>query len=457
MTKLLDHTVMVIVPVYNIGGALQRNGTVRASQNGPELYGFRGNGQYLDLNRDFIKCDSKNALSISALITKWDPDILIDNHVSDGADYSYIMTMLVGQPDKLGHGQEEYLRKTMLPDLYGRMERRGFTVPPYVNVWRTTPDKGLPGFMDTPRYSSGYGALFQTFSFVPESHMLKPYDQRVKATYAFMLSMLEFQENNYKNIREKRLDARRDIQEAGRLPIAWEFDRSKADTFNFKGFDYEYIKSEVSGLPRLKYYRDRPVIWKVPFWDHARPTLYVDIPEAYVIPQAYWRVIERLDANGVEYRILRQDTTIHGLMYRIVSTDNPGQPYEGHFGHTNTLVEKIEVSKDFLRGDIIVPTRQRARRYLVETLEPQGNDSFFSWNFFDAILDRKEGFSDYVFEDVAAKMLKDDPELRAVLDKAIEKDPKLKENGLGQLYFVYLHSKYAEPWTHIYPVMKIMK
>jgi hypothetical protein len=58
-----------------------------------------------------------------------------------------------------------------------------------------------------------------------------------------------------------------------------------------------------------------------------------------------------------------------------------------------------------LRGDIIVPTQQRAKRYLIETLEPQGSDSFFNWNFFDAILDRKEGFSDYVFEDVAAEML----------------------------------------------------
>jgi hypothetical protein len=124
MNKLLDHTVIVIIPVYNISGALARNGTVKSKRS--EMYGFQGNGQYLDLNRDFIKCDSKNALSITALFTKWDPDILIDNHVSNGADYSYVMTMLVGQPDKLGHGQQEFLRKTMLPDLYGRMEKRGF-------------------------------------------------------------------------------------------------------------------------------------------------------------------------------------------------------------------------------------------------------------------------------------------------------------------------------------------
>jgi len=457
MNKLLDHTVIVIIPVYNISGALARNGTVRPSQNGPEMYGFRGNGQYLDLNRDFIKCDSKNALSITALFTKWDPDILIDNHVSNGADYSYVMTMLVGQPDKLGHGQQEFLRKTMLPDLYGRMEKRGFPVPPYVNVWRSTPDKGLPGFMDTPRYSSGYGALFQTFSFVPESHMLKPYDQRVKATYAFMLSMLEFQEKNYDTIKASRNEALKDVQEATNMPVQWAFDKNKADTFMFKGYDYEYIESEVSGLKRLRYRRDKSVTWKVPFWDYAFPSQSVDVPQAYVIPQAYSRIIERLDANGVKYRTLRQDTTISGSMYRIVDTKNPKEPYEGHFGHSNTLVQTVERTKYYLRGDIIVPTQQRAKRYLIETLEPQGSDSFFNWNFFDAILDRKEGFSDYVFEDVAAEMLRAKPELRKALDKAIEEDPTMKDSAYRQLNFIYLNSEYAEPWSGIYPVMRIMK
>ena len=57
---LLDHVVLAIVPIYNIGGALNRNSHSRTNQEGPTEYGFRGNAKNYDLNRDFIKMDSKN-------------------------------------------------------------------------------------------------------------------------------------------------------------------------------------------------------------------------------------------------------------------------------------------------------------------------------------------------------------------------------------------------------------
>ena len=452
---LLERLVLVIIPVYNIDGALVRNSSLRASQNGPAEYGFRGNGQNLDLNRDFIKCDTKNAMSFSELYTKWDPEIFIDNHVSNGADYTYTMTMLASHPDKLGYGQAAFLRTQMLPDLYKRMDIKSFPMCPYVNVWGTTPDKGLPGFIDSPRYASGYGSLFQSFCFVPETHMLKPYDQRVKATYAFMMSMIEYNAENYVSIKIERAKAIRDMKVAQKMPVAWEMDKTKNDTFNFKGYDYAYVNSEVSGLPRLKYFRDKPVTWKVPYYGYANATTMVDVPTSYILPQAYYKVVERMKMNGVKMVKIGQDTVIKGQAYKIIKTESIKNPYESHFGHYNTQVEPIEVTKQFLKGDYIIPTDQRAKRYIVETLEPQATDSYFNWNFFDGILNRKEGFSDYVFEDEAAELLKKDPPLRTALDKAIEADPALKTNAFGQLNFIYERSKYGEPWANVYPVVKV--
>ena len=452
---LLERLVLVIIPVYNIDGALVRNSSLRASQNGPAEYGFRGNGQNLDLNRDFIKCDTKNAMSFSELYTKWDPEIFIDNHVSNGADYTYTMTMLASHPDKLGYGQAAFLRTQMLPDLYKRMDIKSFPMCPYVNVWGTTPDKGLPGFIDSPRYASGYGSLFQSFCFVPETHMLKLYDQRVKATYAFMMSMIEYNAENYVSIKIERAKAIRDMKVAQKMPVAWEMDKIKNDTFNFKGYDYAYVNSEVSGLPRLKYFRDKPVTWKVPYYGYANATTMVDVPTSYILPQAYYKVVERMKMNGVKMVKIGQDTVIKGQAYKIIKTESIKNPYESHFGHYNTQVEPIEVTKQFLKGDYIIPTDQRAKRYIVETLEPQATDSYFNWNFFDGILNRKEGFSDYVFEDEAAELLKKDPPLRTALDKAIEADPALKTNAFGQLNFIYERSKYGEPWANVYPVVKV--
>ena len=59
--KLPDNIVLAIIPVYNIGGALNRSKNYRVDQNGPEEFGFRGNARNYDLNRDFIKNDSRNA------------------------------------------------------------------------------------------------------------------------------------------------------------------------------------------------------------------------------------------------------------------------------------------------------------------------------------------------------------------------------------------------------------
>jgi len=84
--KLPSNVVLAIIPVYNIGGCLNRSANYRIDQNGPAEKGFRGNSQNLDLNRDFIKCDSKDARAFAEIFHVTDPDVFIDNHVSDGAD-----------------------------------------------------------------------------------------------------------------------------------------------------------------------------------------------------------------------------------------------------------------------------------------------------------------------------------------------------------------------------------
>ena len=173
---------MAIIPVYNIGGCLNRSANYRVDQNGPEEFGFRGNSQNLDLNRDFIKCDSRDARAFTEIFHLTDPDVFVDNHVSNGADYQHVMTLLTTQNSKLGGTMGEYISKEFEPALYSLMKTKGFDLIPYVNSFGDTPENGWPEYWDSPRYASGYAALWHTFSFVPESHMLKPYDQRVKAT-----------------------------------------------------------------------------------------------------------------------------------------------------------------------------------------------------------------------------------------------------------------------------------
>ncbi|ULT24781.1 hypothetical protein KUH03_38790 [Sphingobacterium sp. E70] len=92
----------------------------------------------------------------------------------------------------------------------------------------------------------------------------------------------------------------------------------------------------------------------------------------------------------------------------------------------------------------------------METLEPEAIDSYFNWNFFDAILGQKEYYSAYVFEDTAAKLLKEDKDLKSAFDKEKASNPKFAADGKAQLDWVYKHSNYYEKSHLLYPIFRIM-
>jgi hypothetical protein len=184
------NTVLVAIPIYNIGGSLNRNTGTRANQNGPEEYGFRGNARNFDLNRDFIKSDTKNARAFAQIYHLVQPDVFIDNHVSNGADYQYTLTHLFTQHNKLGGELGNYLHTVMHPKLDRKLTEKDWDITPYVNVFNSTPEKGFSQFMDSPRYSTGYTTLFNTLGMMLETHMLKPYKLRVEGTYEKTLENL---------------------------------------------------------------------------------------------------------------------------------------------------------------------------------------------------------------------------------------------------------------------------
>jgi hypothetical protein len=452
---VLEKIVVVVIPFYNIGGGLNRGCCSRANQDGPQEYGFRGNAKNLDLNRDFIKNDSKNAQTFARIFNHWQPDVFIDNHTSNGADYTYTMTMLATQPDKLGPVLGPYLRNEMLPRLYAGMAARNQEMCPYVNVWGSTPETGIPGFFDSPRYGSGYGALHNCLSFVPETHMLKPFPQRVQATYDFMEVMLKTLSEDAEKIGQLRQAAIAQAMAQPTIPLDWKLEKTEADSIIFKGYAAKYKPSEVTGLDRLWYDRSEPWVKKIPYWNTFVPKVEVEKPLAYIIPQAYSEVVERLKSNGVLMSRLSEDVEPEVEMYRILKFETRNA-YEGHYLHYNVEVEKSVQPWRFHKGDYVVFTAQPAVRFVVETLEPQGVDSYFAWNFFDGILGQKEGFSDYVFEDIAAAFLKENPNVREELEARRQADPEFAKSKWAQLGFVYERTPYFEPTWNLYPVGRLV-
>ena len=447
--------VICIIAVYNIDGCLNR-GLSRINQNGPRAYGFRGNYRNLDLNRDFIKCDSRNALAFEQILNTWKPEIFLDNHTSDGADYQYVMTLIETQKDKQNPILAEYTSKILSPELYRRMKASGYEMTPYVESEDASPDSGIVSFLETPRFATGYTAQHNIISYITETHMLKAFDKRVYATYDFMQALIDINQRDAKLIGNLKHEADEQVTQQKTFALNWDLDREHYDTLVFKGYVAGHKTSEVSGLPRLYYDRSKPYTKTIRYFDNYKATAFADKPLAYIIPQAWGKIIDLYKLNKVAMHRLTHDTTLTTQMYYIGDYKTPQRPFEGHYLHSNVKLNPVNMPVKFYEGDYVVYTDQPLNRYIVETLEPQGVDSFFAWNFFDSVLGEKEYFSNYVFEDVAANLLKNDPDLKKKLDDAKAADPKMAGNAAAQLNFVYRNSPYFEKTYLRYPIGRLL-
>lgn len=453
--KVPKNTIVVAIPVYNIDGMLNRNSFSRANQNGPEAYGFRGNGRNYDLNRDFIKSDTRNSRSFQELFHKVNPDIFLDNHVSNGADYQYTFTCIATQHERLGEKLGNFFKNEMYPEMVNDMQKKKIDVIPYVNIHGAKPDLGYEQFTDTPRYATGYTTLFNTLGFVPETHMLKPYKDRVKTTYEFMVTAINYTDTNWEKIKQVRKANLEDFKSGKQYPLSWVIDSTKVSYMDFKGYEGGYKPSDISGKDRLFYDRNKPFTKKIPFYGNYKPTKFVTIPKYYVVPQSQWQIIELLKLNNIEMTQISQNETFEVEIYKIDTYQTGKNAYEGHYGHYNTTVTKNVEKIEFRAGDYKISTNQFGVKYILETLEPEAVDSYFNWNFFDTILQQKEGYSSYVFEDVAKQILDENPTLKQEFETKKQTDKAFAENGGDQLYWVYKHSKYFEKEFMRYPVYRV--
>lgn len=451
--QLPDNLVLCIIPVYNIAGMLNR-GTSRVNQNGPEAYGFRGSRQHYDLNRDFIKGDSRNSQLFQHVFATWDPDIFLDTHTSNGADYQYVMTLIETHRDKLDRKLADLMQKEFTAPLYERMKADGFPMIPYVNTKGATPESGLVSFLESPRYSTGFAALHHTIGYMPETHMWKPYGKRVASTYALISHLFDLTQDRA----EELISVRQQVKEAVRnqidFPISWRLDTATVEHIEFKGYHSALKPSAVSGEDRLFYDRNKPFVKTIPYYGRYLPDVIISRPKAYLVPQAYDRVVKLLKINGVQMQPLQRDTVLKVEMYRIISFNTSKDVYEGHFPHQDVQIKSETKSHPFYAGDWIIKTDQPAVRYIIETLEPQAMDSFFKWNFFDGILSQKEYFSPYIFEDEASRMLKLDEGLKERFEEAKQRDKDLAGNGRAQLEWIYRNSKYYEENHLLYPIAR---
>lgn len=452
--KTTNLPVIAFIPAYNVDGMMVRTSTSRANQNGPEEYGFRGNAQNLDLNRDFIKMDSENAFTFAKIYHALDPDIFVDTHVSNGADYQYSLTLISSLKERLPEALRTLTYDHALPDLCQSLRKNYKTdLFPYVTLKGETPDTGLEAFNDLPRYAMGYASLFHALSFTVETHMLKPFPQRVEVTRQFIYELIKWASLNQELVETMRKKAFNQSQEKPYFDFNFQL-TDKEDSILFKGFEHSFPMSEVTGKPRLFYDRSKPYTRYIPHFNTYKYEDSVLVPRYYIVGRQCKDVIDRLHANGVRYSVFQKDTMMKAWITRVISFKSSGNPYEGHYLHNNVETVVEEQLVHLKKGDILIETAQQPV-FLHAVLQPKAEDSYFAWNFFDSYVQQKEYFSAYVFEDRAAELLLENPVLKLKFEERLRTDEKFRNSTWEQLYFIYRNSPNFEPSWHRLPVYQL--
>ena len=459
---LLNNVVLLFIPIYNTDGHERSSPYNRINQNGPKDMGWRTTSTYQNLNRDYMKADTPETRAWLKLWNEWQPDLFIDCHVTDGADYrcniTYHHEHHAGVDDAIVAWEREAFGGEVAP----ATEAAGNVISWYLEfIDNRDLTLGTRDFNGSPRFSTGYVPIRNRPGILIETHMLKDYRSRVIGTYDFLRAALEEANRDPERLRqlgreadERTLAMIGDSYDPARLfPLDFEL-TDEQKPFALRAFTYETDESEISGDLRVVYGRE-PLDLTVPMYDTFRVTRAVAPPRAYIVPVEWSEVIEVLKAHGLELHPLFEAKEIEVESYRFDNVVWPAGPFEGR--HMPRFeVEQIVHTRVFHEGSVVVPLAQPLAKVAMNLLEPEAPDSFARWGFFNAIFEEKEYGEPYVLEALAREMIAGDPSLKQEFEALVQTDAEFAASPYERLRFFHKRSPYWDPQMNLYPVGRII-
>ncbi len=453
----LDHITVLLIPIFNVDGHERFTPYSRINQNGPKEAGWRTTATNLNLNRDYLKADTPEMQSWLKLFNRWSPDLFIDCHTSDGADYQYPVTIEYnGFRSPL---LDQWLSGSLIPGLTRAMEISCYPIFNYVSFrkWHD-PRSGLVDHVPGPRFSTGYVSARNRFALLIETHMLKDYKTRVLGTYYLLehtLRLVAPQTAAIKGIL-RTADSLTASEEFRSRPCVLDCKPSMTDSVmvEFRGVDYTVEKSDLTG-GNWYHYGHTPKSYSLPLFSRQVPTLQVRLPEAYLIPAEWQDVIRRLDWHGIRYEILQEPTVLRVETYRFSEPQWAAETYEGRQILESFRMDTLQVERRYAPGSVKISTSQPNARLIAFMFEPMSEESFLRWGFFNAIFEEKEYVETYVMEKMAREMIRKDPGLKNRFDTLKREDPAFAANAYAQLMWFYRQTPYYDPDIGLYPVGRL--
>jgi hypothetical protein len=463
---VLERIAILFVPAFNVDGHERVGRWNRPNQNGPEETGWRTTAQNLNLNRDYAKADSPEMRALLGLISRWDPLVCADLHVTDGADFEPDVS-LQAEPINQGDAGLYESGRQLRDELIKKLAMEGsLPLPFYPDLAKT--DDPASGFLLTvysPRFSTGYFPQRNRFTVLVETHSWKDYATRVRVTRNTIIALAQLLAQHGSQWRALTRKADDQAQRLGGSEVVLDYAagwREPADDkpaiaatdatlIDFRGYAYSREVSPISGEPVTVYDPKRPEIWRVPFRNQVSPSLIVKAPRGgYVVPPE-WAVDigVRLAAHGIQVGTVPD--TIAGApveSFRAGHAKFATAPFEGRM--------RVQLSGQWQRetqeigaGSLLVPIAQSLSRLVMHLLEPQAPDSFAAWGLFNAC------FEPYVADQIARTLLEQEPGLRQEFERRLRQDAAFAASPRARLeFFLRRHSSW-DSRLNLYPVFRV--
>jgi len=380
--ELLEHVVMVFVPIYNGDGNDQIERAHRVSQNGPYFgVGDRPNAQGLDLNRDFIKVESPECRGLLALANRWDPHLFMDLHTTNGSAHGYHLTYSPSLSTNVDAELDGFLRGTFLRDVRSAtLVNHGFRVFDYGNFSRRG-EKSWSTYDHRPRFGTNYMGMRNRLSVLSEAFSYFSFERRVAVTRAFVLENLRAAAVHAKEIME--LCARADQRVIERDPSV----RFPWDTGLVEGHMQDVLLGtlssiEMQGLGTRRIAGEEFRAERMLVKDGFVSASSLALPHAWAIPDPSDALLETLGHHGLEVRRLTVAASVEAQVFLITEVQRAGRTFQGH--HEVRLTGAWQDTRRTLPiGTAVVRASQRWARVAAQLLEPQSEDSLVTWNILE--------------------------------------------------------------------------
>lgn len=463
---VLDSVIVLILPILSVDAHERSSHYNRINQNGPEMMGWRFTPVGLNLNRDYLKVETPEMRALIANVyTTWWPHLLVDNHTTDGADFRHDISYAFNSGPGVAPAVSRWLAQAVEGRAVARTKAMGHLTVPYFDFIKgSDPRAGVSTSDYAPRYSTGYTPLHGRPSVLVETHMLKPYATRVRATYDMVLAMLEEIGARPRALTGAVAAAAAEAVARGRAATGSGVQElvlstrvgPRRDSLDFRGWATRWETSEITGAPVPRYTAE-PWDSIIPFFREALPALTVRLPAGYVVPRAWTDAIDRLDVHRVRYRRLAAAWRDTVEMQRIREWSAAARSSEGHRPITVTKVELERQSRGFDPGDVWVPLDQPSAAVAVHLFEAQAPDGLMHWNMFDTVLESKEYGEDYVVEPIARRMLRENPALARDFAERLARDSTFAKSPQARVDYFFRRTPWADPEQNLHPVARALR